>query len=309
MTRRAVATGMAIGDSGAAVHASPAALASHYMVPGTLRSNTTSVSTANGTITPDSKCDMRLPVYVQGKGASFLVLRDVLLLDDCPHVLVSLGRLASESGIGTWLAPTGQQSYLIWQKPRSNEVYAVHVLNVGVIAIPTNARTACAGVTRGAAVGKTVDGGIIHARYLHRRAEELARLPACTSDVPAEWAAACKNYKGTPCDECLRSNPDAQPSNRSAPEVKSPGDLVSYDIWEVGVGHVHGGQKLVLNFHDHYSNINKPYLLEKYSDAPACIKMYLAWCRSHRVDVRHMHMSERTFSIWWFTPFTIDVDI
>ena len=113
MTRRAIATGMAIGDSGAAVHASPAALASHYMVPGTLRSNTTSVSTANGTITPDSKCDMRLPVYVQGKGASFLVLRDVLLLDDCPHVLVSLGRLASESGIGTWLAPAGQQSYLI----------------------------------------------------------------------------------------------------------------------------------------------------------------------------------------------------
>ena len=144
------------------------------------------------------------------------------------------------------------------------------MLNMGVLTIPLHeAGGVCASVTHGAKNTKTVPGDIIHKRYLHRHADVLARLPRCAHDVPDEWASAVRSAAKTPCDHCLHSSADAQPSSHKAPDVTAPGDLISYDVWEVGVGHVHGGQRKVINFHDHYSRINKPYLIHKYSDAPA----------------------------------------
>jgi Integrase core domain. len=70
--------------------------------------------------------------------------------------------------------------------------------------------------------------------------------------------------------------------------------LVSYDIWEVGVGHIHGKQKLVINFHDHYSGLNKPYLLAHYDDAPKAMDLYLSFCNSHHVTCRRMHTDNGT---------------
>ena len=79
---------------------------------------------------------MKLPVQVNGSRAAHLVLKDVVLLDDCPHILVSLGRLAEENGIGTWVAPNKEKSYLAWRDQRTNSLHTVHMLNVGVLVIP-----------------------------------------------------------------------------------------------------------------------------------------------------------------------------
>eukprot|EP00965_Chrysotila_dentata_P179874 5939092-Pleurochrysis_carterae.AAC.1 len=59
------------------------------------------------------------------------------------------------------------------------------------------------------------------------------------------------------------------------------GDLVSYDIYYVSTPHIHGGQQYVINFHDHYSTLNMPYLLARKSDAVDAIKHFLAFCNSY----------------------------
>eukprot|EP00965_Chrysotila_dentata_P043726 1454123-Pleurochrysis_carterae.AAC.1 len=50
------------------------------------------------------------------------------------------------------------------------------------------------------------------------------------------------------------------------PAAKAAGDLVSYDVYYVSVPHIHGGQQYVINFYDHYSALNMPYLLARKSD-------------------------------------------
>ena len=52
------------------------------------------------------------------------------------------------------------------------------------------------------------------------------------------------------CDACMKGHSDKVPSRRHSPEVHGPGDLVSFDQFEVGLGHMHGGQKIVMGFHD-----------------------------------------------------------
>eukprot|EP00965_Chrysotila_dentata_P082464 2722631-Pleurochrysis_carterae.AAC.1 len=73
------------------------------------------------------------------------------------------------------------------------------------------------------------------------------------------------------------------------PTPTAAGDIVSYDIHYVSTPHIHGGQQYVINFHDHYSTLNSPYLLSRKSDAFSAIKHYLAYCNSYRVTVRRMH--------------------
>ena len=57
----------------------------------------------------------------------------------------------------------------------------------------------------------------------------LARLPLCTDDVPNEWARAIRATSDNPCDDCLRSSADAQPSTHHAPAVSYPSHLVAGD--------------------------------------------------------------------------------
>ena len=67
-----------------------------------------------------------------------------------------------------------------------------------------------------------------------------------------------------------------------------PGSI-SYDIFEMGVPHAHGGQRYVIGFHDNYSRVNKVYLLHKKSDAYLAMNSDHAWARSHGVSIYRMH--------------------
>eukprot|EP00965_Chrysotila_dentata_P131941 4362123-Pleurochrysis_carterae.AAC.1 len=60
-------------------------------------------------------------------------------------------------------------------------------------------------------------------------------------------------------------------------------------MYYVSTPHVHGGQQYVINFHDHYSTVNSPYLLSRKSDAISAKMHYFAYCNSHRVTVRKIH--------------------
>jgi len=44
-----------------------------------------------------------------------------------------------------------------------------------------------------------------------------------------------------------------------------------------------------MGFHDHYSGVDKVYLLHRKSDAAMAIKKYIAWARSYGVDVYRLH--------------------
>eukprot|EP00965_Chrysotila_dentata_P182462 6024798-Pleurochrysis_carterae.AAC.1 len=82
---------------------------------------------------------------------------------------------------------------------------------------------------------------------------------------------------------------DAVHSNAHMPVPVAAGDIISYDIYYVSVPHVYGGQRYVINFHDHYSTLNTSYLLAHKSNAFSAIKRYIAYCNWHRVTVRRMH--------------------
>eukprot|EP00965_Chrysotila_dentata_P178399 5892082-Pleurochrysis_carterae.AAC.1 len=127
---------------------------------------------------------------------------------------------------------------------------------------------------------------VLHKRFNHRRAEVIKLLPQCTRDAPTSWSTLARNIV---CEECLHANSEAVYSNANMSVATTAGELVSYDIYYVSVPHVHGGQQYVINFHDHYSTLNTPYLLARRSDAFSAIKLYIAYCNSHNVAVRKMH--------------------
>ena len=79
-----------------------------------------------------------------------IVRRNAVVLENCPHTLVSGGKMALEDGVGTWLAPYDQVSYL---RPQANDTSLdVQLFNVGVLVIPARsvAAEAFAAVTTGA---------------------------------------------------------------------------------------------------------------------------------------------------------------
>ena len=78
------------------------------------------------------------------------------------------------------------------------------------------------------------------------------------------------------------------PSHAHCPEPHRVGH-VSFDIYSVGLPHVHGGQRYVMGFHEHKSGVDKVYILHRKSDAAECILKYLAWCNSHGVKVYRLH--------------------
>ena len=85
--------------------------------------------------------------------------------------------------------------------------------------------------------------------------------------------------------------------------MHGPGWSVSFDIWDSGIPHAHGGQKSVIGFNDQYSELNKLYLIQRKSDVAEVVLKYLAWARSLGVDVRagciattRMSSSSRRFS-------------
>eukprot|EP00965_Chrysotila_dentata_P207996 6184453-Pleurochrysis_carterae.AAC.1 len=160
----------------------------------------------------------------------------------------------------------------------------VPLLNKGVLVVPKTTASdvaSAAVVTHGnreQASGAHMTVELLNARFNHHRAKVLRLLPQCTRDAPKAWADIARNIA---CDDCLRANSDVKHSTAHMPVAKAAGDLVSYDICYVSVPHIHSGQQHVINFHDHYSTLNMPYLLARKSDAFKAIQHYVTFCSSH----------------------------
>ena len=101
--------GLHLADSGAGIHAinDP-----KYIVPGSLRANTTAVSTANGVTVPPHRCDAALSVRTREGRICRLELRDAVLLPDCQHSLVSLGLLARDLHASTTIGAGTDDSFI-----------------------------------------------------------------------------------------------------------------------------------------------------------------------------------------------------
>ena len=87
------------------------------------------------------------------------------------------------------------------------------------------------------------------------------------------------------------STADKVHSDVQAPTVAAPGDLVSWDVFSLGVKHVHRGQSKVLGIHDHFSGFNWVRLLRN----ETADELIIAWrefinvCNMHKVVVRRSH--------------------
>jgi len=87
------------------------------------------------------------------------------------------------------------------------------------------------------------------------------------------------------------STADKVHSDVQAPTVAAPGDLVSWDVFSLGVKHVHGGQTKVLGIHDHFSGFNWVRLLRNETADELIIawREYLNFCGMQKVVVRRSH--------------------
>jgi hypothetical protein len=93
------------------------------------------------------------------------------------------------------------------------------------------------------------------------------------------------------CDDCLTTNADAVGSDSHAPAALVPGDYVSFDVYSLGVKHVHGGQSKVFGAHDLYSKRDFVMLMnnESESEVLRCLKAYNTFCKAENVSVKHLH--------------------
>ena len=272
-------------DSGSGVHALPSS-SSPYAIQGSVRPNTTAISTANGVTIPQFKCDARIPAYASDGSRRTLLLTGALILDHSEHVLISAGRLAAEQHITTVIGAGTTPSSLIL-----SDKTTIPVANLGVLILPDTKPAAMGAPVHGAEGRQDVDYTTLHARFNHRPHRVLSRLLSGIRDAPTAWSRALKQKHcgdGT-CDSCLRGKADALPSASHVPQATSPGELVSYDIWQAPVGHLFGGQKYVVGFHDQYSALDRVYLLRHKSEFPEALQQYAAFCRSYRVELRRLH--------------------
>ena len=140
----------------------------------------------------------------------------------------------------------------------------------------------------GAEGRQNVTYDILHARFNHSTTKTLRMLPDALRDAPAGWARALKAGPTTHCDPCCKGKADKMPSHAHQQEPARVGHA-SFDIYTVGLAHVHGGQRYVMGFHEHKSKVDKVYLLHRKSGAAECIMKYAAWCESHHVKLYCLH--------------------
>ena len=271
-----------IGDSGAAVHV---VTDTKNAVPGSVRKNDLAVHTANGAVTPPLKCDVVRSLRCTNGELKSVMLTGALVMEDCSHNLISLGKLAREQGIGLTLGAGDDASSL--NLPGG---ITAPVLNLGIIIIPpSKAYPAQVNViARAARTNKHLKGSTVHARGNHTPARVLRDWHRCTSDIPIEWSKAVKDE---PCDSCLEGVCDEVPSDRHVRVVEEPGDLVSYDVFSMGVKHVHGSQTKVFGAHDQKSKLNWVKLLPNESgpEIAKALREFNNYCISHKVVIRHIH--------------------
>ena len=271
-----------VGDTGAAIHV---VIDTKNAVPGSVRANHLAVNTANGTVVPELRCDVVRTLRTKAGARRSVLLREALVMPDCAHNLISLGKLARDEGIGVIVGAGHEASQLTLP-----DKTAVPILNVGILVVPPaecDVNSAFV-VARGARSVKRLPGAIVHARGNHAHVRTLRNWHRCTSDVDEAWSAAVTD---APCESCLRAVSPAVPSNRSLPLATKPGALTSYDVFSMGVKHVHGGQLKVFGIHDHFSHHNWVKLLRDETDESIASALcdYHVYCESKGVKVSWIH--------------------
>ena len=129
----------------------------------------------------------------------------------------------------------------------------------------------------------------LHATFANRSWRLLRNLPLVLRDAPPAWTKALASDPHDACDHCLRARASNVSSDNHMPQASAPGELVGVDIYETGVGHIHGGHKYVIGFYDTYSTLTRVYVLKRKSDALEAYKMYYAWAAAHKVHVVRFH--------------------
>ena len=99
---------LTIADSGAGVDAGDGSNGR----PGSRRPNTLAVSTANGVVAPAEKYEMVLSARCRNGAVRSVVRPDALIMPNCAHTLISVGRLAAEQGMGFWIGKYNEECYL-----------------------------------------------------------------------------------------------------------------------------------------------------------------------------------------------------
>ena len=286
---------LTLADSGAG----KVVLASaRYAKPGTVRRNTTAVSTVNGTMVPEQACDARLPVVLAlpggGSKAGYIDVPDAIIVPQCAHNLVPIGALARTHGLGLTLALWSGDAVLSVHNDKIGPAGAsIPLLNMGVLVFPSMTVGTFGGVTHGAA-GATDKVGYetLHARAMHRGDTYIANLSRATSDSPEKWGKLVPSPSEKPaCDACLKADKKNMPPapGSHAPVVSKAGELISFDCWTCSVAYRWGGAQKVFNVHDHYSGRNFPYLIKSEAECPGCLKQFFALCKADGVDVCHAH--------------------
>ena len=264
-------------------------------IPGSIRKNTTSVSTANGIATPDWRCDVPMKVGMLDGTVRTVIRRDCLVMPKCAHELVSAGNIAKQHRIRTLIADNNE-TRLIFPDGKTAPVF-----NMGVTVLPIPEKdwasravalgSACASVvTQGGRHTRRVSSRIIHLRGNHAGHRTLNQWHKC-SNAPKHW-----HVTDEPCDDCLQANSSAVPSDQRAPTASAPGDFMSFDVYDIGVPHVHGGHRKVFGVHDLYSKFNWVCLMhnESESEVLRCLKEFHTFMHAAKVTGRNLHTDNYT---------------
>ena len=133
---RVSAPRLSLLDTGAAIDTSDGTTEEDggYAVAGTRGANTVAVSTANGTVVPPEHVTNRIPCRRRNGTVYQLVRPRALVMDNCPHTLISVGNLCAQDGFGFWLGPYASESYL--RPTPSDPGNDIPFLNVGVAILP-----------------------------------------------------------------------------------------------------------------------------------------------------------------------------
>ena len=280
---------LTIGDSGAAIHV---VTSTKHAVPGSIRPNNLAVKTANGTVVPKLQCDSLLHLQLLDGSSTTVTLEGALIMDTCAHNLVSVGKLARLKGVSCTLTAGDGDSYFTIPDGRRAQIF-----NMGVLVIPDHNLTvsmlreqtqAFGAVAQGARRAIHVPKGVVHARGNHSHWARLRDWHKCTADIPREWSLTARDE---PCDACLRANCPEVSSDSQVPKVEKPGDLLGYDVYSMGVKHVHGGQSKVLGIHDYKSKLNWVYLLKNETTEELLVawREFAAYAQAHNVTIKHVH--------------------
>eukprot|EP00965_Chrysotila_dentata_P103769 3425812-Pleurochrysis_carterae.AAC.1 len=119
---------MWLGDTGAGMHC---VTDIRMAVAGSVHANSTLIVTSNGPTRPKYRCEIDLPLCTDKGEVVTLHFKNVLILDNASHNLVSLGRLVTESHVELRVkATTGHASLTL---PTGD---IISLFNSGVLVVP-----------------------------------------------------------------------------------------------------------------------------------------------------------------------------